>query len=50
MGVMMRAASRSDIMGTFAVHGPIKWFEWTAAACMLLAVAAMLVGAVIPLR
>lgn len=41
MAVMMLAASRSDIMGAFAVRGPLRLLGWTATACMLLAVLAM---------
>ncbi|SFT22840.1 divalent metal cation transporter [Methylobacterium sp. yr668] len=41
MAVMMLAASRSDIMGAFAVRGPLRLLGWIATACMLLAVLAM---------
>lgn len=50
MAVMMLAASRSDVMGAFAVRGPLRWLGWLATACMLLAVAAMLLTAIPPLR
>ncbi|MEE7491511.1 divalent metal cation transporter [Methylobacterium oryzae] len=48
MAVMMLAAARSDIMGAFAVRGPLKLLGWAATACMLLAVLAMLGTAVLP--
>jgi Mn2+/Fe2+ NRAMP family transporter len=50
MAVMMLAAARTDIMGAFAVRGPLRWLGWLATACMLLAVAAMLFSAVHSLR
>ncbi|KQU19041.1 iron transporter [Methylobacterium sp. Leaf94] len=50
MAVMMLAASRTDIMGAFAVRGPLRWLGWAATACMMLTVAAMLISAVLPLR
>jgi Mn2+/Fe2+ NRAMP family transporter len=50
MAVMMLAASRCDVMGAFAVRGPLRWLGWLATACMLLAVAAMLLTAIPPLR
>jgi Mn2+/Fe2+ NRAMP family transporter len=42
MAVMMLAAARIDIMGAFAVRGPLRVLGWTATACMLLTVLAML--------
>ena len=48
MAVMMLAAARSDIMGAFAVRGPVKVLGWAATACMLVAVLAMLVTAALP--
>jgi hypothetical protein len=42
MAVMMLAAARHDITGAFAVRGPLRLLGWTATACMLLAVLAML--------
>jgi Mn2+/Fe2+ NRAMP family transporter len=47
MAVMMLAAARSDVMGSFAVRGPLKLLGWAATACMLLAVAAMFGTAVL---
>ncbi|WP_336489558.1 NRAMP family divalent metal transporter [Methylobacterium nigriterrae] len=49
MAVMMLAAARHDIMGAFAVRGPLKVLGWTATACMLLAALAMLATAALPL-
>lgn len=49
MAVMMLAAARSDVMGAFAVRGPLKLLGWAATACMLLAVLAMFGTAVLPL-
>lgn len=49
MAVMMLAAARSDIMGAFAVRGPLKLLGWVATACMLLAVLAMMATAALPL-
>ncbi|GJD76359.1 divalent metal cation transporter [Methylobacterium goesingense] len=46
MAVMMLAAARTDIMGPFAVRGPLRWLGWLATACMLLAVVAMLIRAI----
>jgi len=37
-------------MGAFAVRGPLKLLGWTATACMLLAVLAMLGTAALPLN
>jgi Mn2+/Fe2+ NRAMP family transporter len=42
MAVMMLAAARTDVMGAFAVRGPLRLLGWLATACMLLAVLAML--------
>ncbi|MCJ2012272.1 NRAMP family divalent metal transporter [Methylobacterium sp. J-076] len=42
MAVMMRAAARPDIMGAFAVRGPLRVLGWVATACMFAAVVAML--------
>ena len=50
MAVMMLAAARTDIMGAFAVRGPLQWLGWVATACMLLAVVAMLLCTLLPLR
>ncbi len=41
MAVMMRIAARADIMGTFAIRGPLRALGWTATALMLGAVLAM---------
>ena len=49
MAVMMLAASRSDIMGAFAVRGPLRLLGWIATACMLLAVLAMFGTVTLPL-
>jgi len=49
MAVMMLAAARTDIMGAFAVRGPLRLLGWIATACMLLAVLAMLATAALPL-
>ncbi|ACB24609.1 NRAMP family divalent metal transporter [Methylobacterium radiotolerans] len=49
MAVMMLAAARSDVMGAFAVRGPLKLLGWAATACMLLAVLAMFGTSVLPL-
>ncbi|MGU3664020.1 NRAMP family divalent metal transporter [Methylobacterium sp. A49B] len=49
MAVMMLAASRSDIMGAFAVRGPLRLIGWIATTCMLLAVAAMFAKVALPL-
>lgn len=46
MAVMILAAARTDIMGLFAVRGPLRWLGWLATACMLLAVVAMLISAI----
>lgn len=46
MAVMMLASTRQDIMGGFAVRGPLKLLGWAATACMLLAVLAMMATAV----
>jgi Mn2+/Fe2+ NRAMP family transporter len=50
LSVMMLAAARTDIMGAFAIRGPLRWLGWAATACMLLAVAAMLITALPSLR
>ena len=50
MAVMMLAAARTDIMGAFAVRGPLRWLGWTATTCMLFAAVAMLLTAILPLR
>lgn len=44
MAVMMLVAARTDIMGAFAVRGPLRVLGWIATACMLLAVLAMSAG------
>ncbi|MDP4003349.1 NRAMP family divalent metal transporter [Methylobacterium sp. NEAU K] len=49
MAVMMLAAARPDIMGAFAVRGPLRLLGWAATACMFLAVLAMVGMAVRPL-
>ena len=49
MAVMMLATARADIMGAFAVRGPLRLLGWVATACMLLAVLAMLATAALPL-
>ncbi|MER2265308.1 NRAMP family divalent metal transporter [Methylobacterium oxalidis] len=49
MAVMMLAAARLDIMGAFAVRGPLKLLGWTATVLMLLAVVAMIGTAALPL-
>ena len=49
MAVMMLAAARSDVMGAFAVRGPLKLLGWATTACMLLAVLAMFGTAVLHL-
>ncbi len=41
MAVMMRIAARADIMGAFAIRGPLRALGWTATALMLGAVLAM---------
>lgn len=47
MAVMMLAGARADIMGAFAVRGPLKFIGWTATVLMLLAVVAMLTTGVL---
>ena len=46
MIVMMRMATRHDVMGLFVVTRRLKWLAWAATAVMALAVAAMLVSSV----
>ena len=46
MVVMMRMASRRDIMGPFVVTHRLKWLGWAATAVMALAVLAMLTASV----
>lgn len=41
MTVMMLTVARTDVMGTFAVRGPLLGLGWTATGLMLLAVLAM---------
>ncbi|GJD90395.1 Divalent metal cation transporter MntH [Methylobacterium hispanicum] len=48
MTVTMLAAARADIMGAFAVRGPLRLLGWVATACMLLAVLAMSATAALP--
>ncbi|MFC3097808.1 NRAMP family divalent metal transporter [Alteraurantiacibacter palmitatis] len=43
MAVMMLICVRPDIMGRFAVRGPLRWAGWLATAMMALAVAGMAV-------
>ena len=45
MAVMMLAAGRRDIMGPFAVRGPLNILGWVATACMGAAVVAMVATA-----
>jgi Mn2+/Fe2+ NRAMP family transporter len=42
MVVMMRMASRRDIMGPFVVTHRLKWLGWAATAVMAAAVTLML--------
>jgi len=41
MTMMMLMASRRDIMGRFAISGPLKWLGWLATLLMMAAVVAM---------
>jgi NRAMP (natural resistance-associated macrophage protein)-like metal ion transporter len=41
MTVMMLAAARTDIMGAFAIRGPLRVLGWTATGLMFVAAAAM---------
>ena len=41
MAVMMLTAARTDVMGAFAVRGPLRALGWTATGLMLVAVLAM---------
>ena len=47
MAVMMALASRSEVMGDFAVSGMLKVFGWGATLVMAVAVAGMLVAMVL---
>jgi Mn2+/Fe2+ NRAMP family transporter len=41
MIVMMMVAARHDVMGDFAIHGPLRWLGWTATILMGAVVGAM---------
>lgn len=43
MAVMMLITARGDIMGAFAVRGPLRWLGWGATAAMAAVVIAMAV-------
>jgi NRAMP (natural resistance-associated macrophage protein)-like metal ion transporter len=45
MVLLMLMASRADIMGRFAVHGPLRWLGWLSTLAMALCVVAMGVAA-----
>lgn len=47
MIVMMRMATRSDVMGLFVITRRLKWMAWAATAVMAMAVLAMLVSSLI---
>jgi Mn2+/Fe2+ NRAMP family transporter len=41
MAIMMLLSQRRDVMGAFAVRGPLRWLGWIATALMAAAVVAM---------
>jgi NRAMP (natural resistance-associated macrophage protein)-like metal ion transporter len=44
MALLMLMARRKDVMGHFAIRGPLYWLGWLSTAAMLLSVLAMGIG------
>jgi len=44
MVLLMFIARRRDVMGSFAVKGPLYWLGWLSTSAMVLSVVAMGVG------
>jgi len=47
MVLLMLMARRRDVMGKFAIAGPLQWLGWLSTAAMTLCVVAMIAGALL---
>jgi len=44
MAILMRLATRADVMGAHVIGRRVRWLGWLATVCMALAVAGMLLA------